>query len=323
MANLYAKAWKEDRRYAYAVGRTRALETKLLDKDTWGRVLEVKEAESSLAILKERGYLQESERLKDIHDFEESLNRELPKLYDLLKEISPEPELIELFQIKYDFHNLKVFLKTSLPTDRKGEGGLPLIPLGLIEPEIVERAIKEEDYRDLPLEYQEAMEKTKERFRETKDPQEIDLVLDRELYSLLWEKAAISKNKFLEEFFQIQIDLFNLNIWARMRRLKKDKEFLAKVLLGKGNLEKNLFLDLYEEAASPKEAEETLRSKLSYPTLSSYLEESKYVIFGLSPLVNYLIIKEREINLLRFIILGKLNGLPLESLKEKLGNLNA
>jgi V/A-type H+-transporting ATPase subunit C len=328
MVNLYSKAWKEDRRYAYAVGRTRALETKLLDKDILGRVLETREAESSLAILKERDYLQELAGLEDIHDFEEGLNRELLKLYDLLKEISPQPELIELFQVKYDFHNLKVFLKTSLPSlseaerGKKEEGELPLITLGLVEPEIMEKAIKEEDYRNLPPGYQEAIEKTKERFLETKeDSQEIDLVLDRELYSLLWEKAATSRNEFLKEFFQIQIDLFNLNIWARMRRLKKGKEFLAKVLLNKGSLEKSLFLDLYEESPLPKEAEETLRNKLTYPSLSSYLEESKYVTFGLSPLISYLITKERETKLLRFIILGKLNGLPLEDIREKLEDL--
>jgi V/A-type H+-transporting ATPase subunit C len=322
--------YSEDRRYAYAVGRTRALETKLLDKDILGRVLEAREAESSLAILKERDYLQELAGLEDIHDFEEGLNIELLKLYDLLKEISPEPELIELFQVKYDFHNLKVFLKTSLPSlpqaerGKKEEGELPLITLGLVEPEIMGKAIKEEDYRNLPPGYQEAIEKTKERFLETKeDPQEIDLVLDRELYSLLWEKAATSRNEFLKEFFQIQIDLFNLDIYARLRRLKKDKKFLAGVLLDKGSLEKSIFLDLYEEPASPKEVEKTLKDKLSYPGLSSYLEESKYVTFGLSPLINYLVAREKEVKILRFIILGKLNSLPLESLKEKLGDLNA
>ncbi len=330
MASLCRKAWKEDRRYAYAVGRTRALETKLLDRDALARILEAKEGESSLGILKERGYFPELTSLRDVDGLEKGLNGELQTLYALLKEISPQPELIGLFQIKYDFHNLKVFLKTLLPsppqaeTERKKKGTLPLTTLGLIEPEIMERAIKENNYQELPPGYQQAIEKAKERFEASgEDPQEIDLVLDRELYSLLSERAVKFKNRFLEELFRVQSDLFNVNIYPRLRRMKKDKEFLARVLLEKGSLEKNAFLDLYEESTAAKDSEENLRGKATYPNLSSYLEESKYVAFGLAPLISYLLAKEREVKILRFVILGKLNGLSLEYLREKSGNLNA
>ncbi|MCD5401870.1 V-type ATPase subunit, partial [candidate division NPL-UPA2 bacterium] len=58
--------------------------------------------------------------------------------------------------------------------------------------------------------------------------------------------------------------------------------------------------------------------RLADNCLLSYLRRAKYVVFGLEPLIAYLLARENEIKMLRIIMVGKLNGLPTDLLRSRL-----
>ena len=52
--------------------------------------------------------------------------------------------------------------------------------------------------------------------------------------------------------------------------------------------------------------------------LTAYLQQGKLRPFGLEPLIGYLYAKEVEIKNIRMILVGKINGLPTELIRERL-----
>ena len=48
-----------------------------------------------------------------------------------------------------------------------------------------------------------------------------------------------------------------------------------------------------------------------------FLSKTRYVVFGVEPLIGYLIAKENEITTIRVIMIGKLNNLSKETILER------
>lgn len=77
-----------DTKYAYAVGRIRAIEQRMLSRAALERMIEADSAEDAFRILREANYgfsAGESTALS----YEQVLNEELVKVYNLLMEIAP------------------------------------------------------------------------------------------------------------------------------------------------------------------------------------------------------------------------------------------
>ena len=91
--------------YAYATGRIRALETRLIGAGRLNRYLEARSAEDIGRLLIENGYPAAS-------DPERSLNLELESTYELIRKLSPGPDIVDTLMLARDFHNLKVMLKS-------------------------------------------------------------------------------------------------------------------------------------------------------------------------------------------------------------------
>jgi V/A-type H+-transporting ATPase subunit C len=62
----------------------------------------------------------------------------------------------------------------------------------------------------------------------------------------------------------------------------------------------------------------TAFERLSDNYLIDYIKPAKYIVFGVEPLIGYLLAKEHEMKLIRIIMIGKLNDLPPEVIKERL-----
>ena len=55
--------------------------------------------------------------------------------------------------------------------------------------------------------------------------------------------------------------------------------------------------------------------------LISFLKRAKYVVFGLEPVVAYLLARENEVKMIRMIMIGKLNGLATDLLRSRLRDI--
>ncbi len=322
--------------YAYAVARVKAMETRLLDQGQFDRMISASSAEEALKVLSETDYAAPVAELEDVHNFESFLAEELRYNYDLVIKFSPIPELIGMLALRYDIHNLKVLFKSKflgVHTDL-------LVPIGSYDLVKLENAVNEDDYRFLDEKIRRAAQNVTEDFMVNRDPQVIDLALDRVLYEHLISEAREKQAVFLEGLFVREIDLTNLKTLIRVKRMGLGRDFLKKALLPLGTLSPDRLTAMIEEPLESfvsmmaisdyaalvnegvrewsEKGSASLLEKLSDNYITAYLRQGKWVPFGIEPLVGFIWAKEIEIKNIRIVLVGKINKLPAEAIRERI-----
>lgn len=326
-----------DSKYAYAVARVRVLENRLLNKGQIDRMTEAPGAREALQVLGETDYSSAVGELEDVHHFEDLLAAELGRVYGEVRRFYPEPRLIEALAAKYDVHNLKVLLKAR-GMGQELEEDLLYHGVGNISPAKLQVMLATEDFRDLAPHLREAVEEVGARWAQNPDPQLIDILLDGALYAHIF--ALIADIPFLVEFFTHQANLINLRTLVRLQILKQKGDFLQKVLLGGSDIDQQLLCDLLSEplealcdcfALSPyaqvveegllewqEKGRLTRWEKLADDFLLGFVRQHRHEPFGPQSLLGYLLAVENELKLIRIIMVGKLNHLPIEEIRERL-----
>ena len=225
--------------YAYAVGRIRALETRLLDKGKLERMVEAVSGEEALKVLSETDYAGSVAGLTSIFDFEKILQEEVKNVFTLMQKMSPRPYLTDLMSLKYDIHNLKVLLKAKY---LEGANDNILFPVGTMQLDKLRAMVEEEDFRDLPATLRDTVEQILEEFIVSRDPQIIDLLLDQTLYFMLITAARKARAAVLEGLFIREVDLANIKTFLRVKRIGRNKEFFKRAFLPQGSLPLDLFI---------------------------------------------------------------------------------
>jgi len=326
-----------DSRYAYAVGRIRVLETRLLDMSKLGRMVEAKDAQEALRILGETEYADLVSRALGPHNYAEVTAGEISRVYGLMKKLLPDEPLVDLFLIKYDIHNMKVALKAHF----QGHNFDHLaIDAGLVPAKLMTYVCQQEKLPGVPPEYYSFAGAASLAYEESKDPKVIDLVLDRMQYSHTVSMAEKHGYSFLARLLACQADLANLRSLVRTKRLGRDRDFLSENLLLGGTISHAVFLDALTEDwpaiigrfnASPYRTvvEQGITSLLESQSLAlleklsdAYQAELARTVrlnaFGPEPIVNYILAKENEVRNIRIIMIGKLNGVPNAEIRERL-----
>ncbi len=330
-----AKAKNE--RYAYAVGRIRAMETRLLDSAKIERMVEAKSAEDALKILGESEYGEYLAELGSVHDYDVMLDQELRRIYLELRRISPEPELINLFALKFDYHNLKVIFKAHKLGEKRDD--LLVEEVGNIPVSVLAAAVSDENFADLPPQMRQAAERLAESFRTEADPQLVDLWLDRAMYEEILERADRFGSPFIRQYFTYLLDLTNIRTYLRVKRANRPRDFLEGALLPAGSVNMSRFINtaeplevhvdrlMYGSYASVMEEGIqafqktdmlTRYEKLADDFLIKHIKQARYLVFGPEPLAAYLLAKENEMKMIRIVLVGKINNLPTEEIKERL-----
>jgi len=143
----------------------------------------------------------------------------------------------------------------------------------------------------------------------------------------------------LKEYFSWLTDLLNIKTYLRVKRTGRTKEVLERALLPGGELDMTKLVQLVEpievlidrlmysrysqvveDGVQTYQKTDTLTrfEKLADDFLLKSIKQSKYLTFGPEPLAGYLLAKENELKLIRIIMVGKINHLPTEEIKERL-----
>ncbi len=332
---------RADTQYAYAVGRIRTLERKLIDKNRIERMVEAGSLEEAAKVLAEAdyGYLEDMGS-KD-YDFEELLKDEEKKVYGLLRELAPRPEIFDMFLLGRDYHNLKVLLKSEF-----GESGdsRPLKEGGAIPVNTLEVLVRERKFNSMPGVMARALKDAIDAFNRTGDPQAVDMVLDAGYLKHVREAAGESGEPFLAELAAVSADLTNIKAFVRVKRLGREWAFFERVTAPGGKVRKDIYSECFDASLEAfvermrftpygRLCEEGIGSfirtgslamleKLADEYLLSFVQKVRYRAFGVEPLVSYLIIKENEIRNVRIVIVGKQNGIPGEVIRERLRDIH-
>jgi V/A-type H+-transporting ATPase subunit C len=242
---------------------------------------------------------------------------------------------VDVFKVKYDYHNVKVLLKaevTGQDADRL------LVDTGRVSAAALQEGIRASDLRGMPSILQSATLEAREVLGTTGDPQLADFVLDRAYFQDMAQLAQDTGSEFLQGYVRIQIDAANLKSVVRTLRMGKGAEFLKNVLFDKGNLDVNRILnavssggsldELYTTSVLREAAEAgtaavnggglTRFEKLVDDAVNAYVGGAKYTAFGEAPVIGYLAAKDTEFTSIRIIMTGRLAGLPADTIRERL-----
>jgi len=323
--------------FTQVIPRIRVLETKLLDKTKLERIIDSSSGEEALKILGETEYSNVMGNVKRIEDYEEILSSELKRVYKLLYEISPIKSVVDVMSIKYDYHNIKVLIKEKILNK---DFSNMLVPVGKVDISKLKNAIDNDYYRDLNSVMRKYIEEVFKDYENTKDPQRIDIILDKGMFEELLILDKEIEDKFLHKYITTLIDTTNLKTLFRVKKQGKGREFFSEVLILGGTIDKDKLFALLNDSAENissklsytdyseilkigieayvKNGSSALFEKLSEDYIMKLMKNAKYVSFGIEPILAYVYAKETEIKLLRIIIVGKLNNIASEVIRERL-----
>lgn len=326
--------------FTQAISRIWVLETRLLDKAKIERMIESNSADSALKVLRDTEYTNVMTNVKRAADYEEILSLELKRVYKLVYELCPVKEVVELMSIKYEYHNLKTLIKGKLLNK---DFSNMLIDLGTSNLDELKRKIDTDNYRGLKTPLQKATEEVMVVFEATKDPQKIDIIIDKHMFNELVKIKKYLDYEFTDKIVNALIDLTNVRTLLRIKKQGKGRDFASEVLVDGGLISKSKLLSLLNESSENiltklsfsaysnifKEGIQSyidkgsvnLLEKLSDNYMMKIMKDSKLVTFGPERILSYIYAKETEIKIIRIIMVGKLNNIAEEVIRERLRDI--
>ena len=219
-------------------------------------------------------------------------------VYRELLSLAPDPQIVDFFRLKYDYHNAKVYLKSVA---MGSDNSRLYLPMGRVTPAALTEACRAEDYRDLPAVFAKALRQSADTLARTADPR---LAYARELKAV----AEKTGSAFLRDYAVLNADALNLRALVRMLKSGVRPEQLKGVLTDCGSVSPAALGAAYPDAAavlalfrptklapSLSEGEKAARGegfaafeKTVRRCLNDYMDGAKYACFGEKVLIRYL-----------------------------------
>ena len=216
-----------DTDYAAVSAALHAREAKLLTQAMAERMIDAATPEESYKTLLECGYAP-LERCT-LENVEHALSQARRELYREVSVQAPDKRIIELFQIKYDYHNAKLALKSK----RTGEDVSRLaMDCGRFDAQKVLRG----ETSAVSAAMSRAMAQAESEAGHSGDVRMAELLLDRACYEEMSALASETGSTFLKDYVALQIDAVNLRTLVRARRMGCEDDVLAAAMLPGGHI---------------------------------------------------------------------------------------
>ena len=337
----------DNTKYAFIVAVIRSSESKMLNVGEIERMLGAKDAQEAYRVLNDLDYAKFLGDVERVEDFQIVINAGLIETKEMLLKNAPYPELLDLLWLRYDFANLKAFIKMKVQAKDFDEVKAMFLPYGKYSLEELKKFFiaevgfnlqtkKKKTLLDKKIE--EAIQEALKIYTETQNPILIDAVVDKIYYQYLLKILPEIRNRFVNEYYHLEIDLKNLRMYLRVIALEQMELFTQLYLEGgslarekfTGNLEefsKNLKGTIYFDLVK-KAIENFVETKSFFEfeketdaMLLDYMLKARYLTFGIEPLFAFFWIKENNAQIIRMIMVNKLNGIPSSEIRKKLRKL--
>jgi len=257
--------------YAYATGRVRALETKLMTQAQTSRLFESKTIDDATRVLLDSGYI-----ITD--SIEACVQNNLIESYDVMSSIIPNPEYLDALLLLHDYHNIKVIIKSfihyspsrktvSLSKEEEKEIGsendvtfffesnennvlfkdiihIMAFP-SKVDPAKLFETIRDQRINELDESFRFTIKRALQEYIHTSDSGVIDTVVDQQYFKILHEIAETMKNPFFKSYCDFRADSVNLEILLRIRALKASAAQMSRSLVQGGSVSKEKIEELY------------------------------------------------------------------------------
>lgn len=319
---------RKDTDYLSISARIRAMENRLLTRDRMDRMIEARDMAEAMKVLSECGY-------PDGGTLERVLAQARAETFRDMEGAVPDLRLVEIFQLKYDYHNAKTILKAQAVG---AEAERLLLPGGRYAPSDLLEGWHREDMRGCSEVFRRAMAQAWTVLNETRDPQQADLILDRACYEEMAQLARDLDSAFLQGYVRLSVDVANLRTAVRVHRMDKEGDFLRQVLLPGGNVSEQAIASARGEAlgevfrSGPLSQAAELGAKAAQPqggplteferacddAVTNYLAAARRIPFGEQSVIGYLYAREAELTAIRTIFAGRAAGLDSGTIRQRL-----
>ena len=174
---------RKDTDYLFLSARIRAMERRLLTAQRLEQLLTAPSVEACAQLLSEWGYA-------PVHDepsLQAALSAQREAVFADVSRFMPEAEVLDVFRLKYDYHNIKTLLKAPQDAERL------LIDAGTVPAETMRKKHAENGGWDfLPADMAAAADEAQRVLAETGSARSSDCILDRAYFARLEKLAADS-----------------------------------------------------------------------------------------------------------------------------------
>ena len=326
---------KED--YLYISSLLRAREPRMLSREKAERMLDAPNFEDAAKMLTDSGYEDMSQMT--VKQIETALADRRAAVFHELESLVPNAAALDLFRLKYDYHNAKVLIKSDAM--HQNDASL-LSASGRIAPDTMQKRFQEDRLRDLPGELGSAAEEAKNLLARSANPQLSDFLLDKAYFREMTGLAEALDSDFARAYVALLADSTNLRSAVRILRMGKDIGYLQEALVSGGSVsEERLIQGVAGEGLASvfggtalSKASQLGSEAVSGGTLTAfelacdnavadYLANAKLCSFGEESVLAYLAGTENELTAVRMILTGRLSGVPSDTIRERLRDLYA
>ncbi|MBU4484645.1 V-type ATPase subunit, partial [bacterium] len=164
----------------------------------------------------------------------------------------------------------------------------------------------------------------------------IDLSVEKTMWSCLLKLTEDLHLPFIAKFFRIYIDISNIRTFLRVKLFSRDRAFLLEGIVDGGNIDRDFYIGLYAEQIEtflnnltntnyeklvndglyelPANKSLALFEKAIDEYIIDWFRPTKYMAFGMEPLIAYLFYKQIEVKNLRHVVLSKIAGLNADEI---------
>ncbi len=323
--------------YLFGSANIRTLENAIIGRERIEKLLNTKTVDEAWSLLSNWGVhiVYNGEDGKPLR--EETLLGILKGAYARLCELAPDADALRLWLYPYDCNNLKAaqkaFIRGIDPTSM-------LFDFGTLPATDIVKMVAAGNYEGLPANMQASALAAMDEYAKTKNPQVIDLILDKACWRDMLAAAQLSGEAFVIRLVQTRIDLLNTMIALRILRMNSGevgKVLFADAFLEGGKLsfahmneclangEEALWSFLYRTeysafAQSFAKSDKTLSSaeKLADNYWMSLILENKFIPDGLEVMIAFLAAHEYEVKNLRILLSGKEAGIVTATIRERI-----
>ncbi|MBQ3280948.1 MAG: V-type ATPase subunit [Eubacterium sp.] len=336
--------------YTYAVARIRALENSLFSDGVIDQLIACRDEAACIHFLEERGWGDAD----SAGDGEAILAREEEKIWEVVRDLHIDMKLFDVLSLPKEFHNLKAAVKVVYESsaDRGADGAagtgsgrdalegrrMPAVYYeGLpVSGEELEEIIRERDFDRLPDDMRSAAEEAYDTLMHTGDGQACDIIIDRACLASVLEagrKAGQSGNHVIRDYAETIVSVADIRTAVRAARTGKSQDFLMKALVdteslssdalakssvqGEDAVREYLMTTDYRDAVEYLSKSPSAFEKWCDDKITESLDPQKYEAFTIGPVIAYVIARQNEIKTVRLIMTGKANGLPEDSIRER------
>ncbi len=217
----------KDTDFMYASARVSVFETRLLTREKYMQLIDAASEKDAVSLL---GDACAPVYTDGAFDIEATLEGLVDTAFTEVAKSIPDAKLFDFMRYEFDANNLKAAIKAKV-------GGVTadgmLFACGTVAPAAAAEAVESGNFAAFPKHMAAAAPKALEAYAATRDPQRIDLAVDRAAFADMLDAAAADKT--LTDAVKLRIDAINVQSAVRMLDAGKAAG-LSAVLLEGGNL---------------------------------------------------------------------------------------